>query len=174
LSVIFASVLLAITVATAAENISTAFGVRLGDVFDPTSAIGEHSLVDGTPMYRFDPGHNSFRSFEDYYVLITPTTRRICAIWAIGKVTNAATGQKEQAVVMNLLEGKYGKRDEQGLLHSLYDTELIDQGNRSVMVKVTGFLDVTIEIRYYDRKLQDLAESERIELEGSKTDDSSL
>jgi hypothetical protein len=89
-------------------------------------------------------------------------------------VTNTPTGQKEQAVVMNLLEKKYGKREEKGLLATLYDAEFIYQGDRYVMVKLTGFLDVTIEIRYYDSKLKDLAESERIELESSETDDSPL
>jgi len=39
-------------------------------------------------------------------------------------------------------------------------------------VKSSGFVDMSINIIYYDRKLRKLAEKERLEIVDSKVDDS--
>ena len=84
-----------------ADRIEGAFGKKLGDTFDPASAIGTSQLTDGTPMYEFSTTHG-FRSFKRYYVLITPTTRKIYCIWGIGSAENTKSGQKEQALIMEI------------------------------------------------------------------------
>ena len=155
------------------EKIKGAFGLNLGAVFDPDAAIGKSSLTDGTPMYQFNP-KIKFRSFTEYYVMITPKTHKIYSIWGIGNVENTGVGKREQAVLMNILQKKYGKPAKEGLFASLVDAKQIVQGNRYIIVKVSGFTDTQIDIRYYDKKLNQLAEKERIKLEVNKIDDSGL
>ena len=157
----------------AEEKISGAFGVKLGQVFDPSGAIGKGSLTDGTPMYQFSP-KKKFRSFSTYYVLITPKTHKVYAIWGIGNMENDPYCKKEQALVMAILQKKYGKAEKDQLFSSLYDMKNIDQGNRYVLTKCSGFSDVSIDIRYKDKKLATLAENERILLESEKVDSSGL
>jgi hypothetical protein len=57
----------------ATDKIEGAFGMALGQKFDPEKAIGTSSLTDGTPMYQFNP-EKPFRSFTKYFVMITPTS----------------------------------------------------------------------------------------------------
>jgi len=157
----------------AQDQITGAFGKKLGAIFNPKSAIGTASLNDGTPMYQFNPS-KKFRFFDKYYVMITPKTHKIYSIWGIGTVENTEIGKKEQAVLMAILQKKYGKPQKEGLFESLMDAKIIDHGNRYIIVKVSGLTDVTIDIRYYDRKLSQLAEKERIELEANKLNSSGL
>jgi hypothetical protein len=155
------------------ELIDGAFGMKLGDEFDPSQAIGTSETSDGSPMYEFGV-INGFRSFTRYYVLITPSTHKIYCIWGIGKVANTPTGQKEKSVVMELLKQKYGETDSERVMDVLRDAKTISKGNRAVMTKLTGFMDVVIEIRYYDFKLQEVAEKERLLTEVKKVDGSEL
>ncbi len=152
------------------EEITGAFGITLGQTFMPQEAIGKGSLTDGTPMYQFRP-KKKFRSFQRYYALITPKTHKVYAIWGIGNMENDPSCEKEQAFVMAILQKKYGKV-EKGRLFS--DIEEIDQGDRYVLTKCSGFSDVTLDIRYKDKKLQEQAEKERIILESEKVDSSAL
>ena len=73
-----------------------------------------------------------------------------------------------------MLVRKYGEEGDPGLMGALSDARVITRGDRYVVTKCSGFGDVTIDIRYYDTKLKELAESERIELEAAKVDDSGL
>ncbi len=172
--VLFVIALMSITVFCGAEEkIVGAFGLDLGSEYDVKKAIGKSSLTDGTPMYQFSP-KIKFRSFENYYVLITPKTHKIYSIWGIGKVDNVEKGKKEQALIMTILEKKYGKPEKEGFMSSMMDSSMITHGDRYVMVKLSGFTDVTIDIRYYDRKLTEMAEKERIEIEAEKVDSSGL
>ena len=120
-------------------------------------------------MYQFTPD-NPFRSFNRYYVLITPKTQRVYEIWGIGPAGKTEAGKKEQALVMELLQEKYGIKEKEGMFDSLRDMRRIEQGNRYILVKLTGFLDTSIEIRYCDYDLGKIAEKERLELEKKKVD----
>jgi len=171
--VIAASLLLFAFTAHAEDKIEGAFGKRFGDVFDPVTAIGKHALTDDTVMYQFKP-ENPFRSFKKYYVLITPTTNRIYAIWGVGPIGNTEKGKKEQALVMKLLIQKYGVPNKEGLFDGFYDLKQISQGNRYVMTKLTDYTDTTIEIRYYDSDLEKVAEQERLAIEAKKADSKGL
>lgn len=157
----------------AAEKIEGAFGKKLGDAFDPAEAIGQSKLTDGTPMYQFSPT-NAFRSFSKYYVLVTPTSHRIFCIWASGSVESTEIAKKEQAVIMELLQTKYGGKEKEGVFENLSDVKRIDQGKRDITSKISGFTDITIDLRYYDRTLEKVAERERIAEEAKKVDKSGL
>lgn len=155
------------------EKISGAFGMTIGEAFDPATAIGESELTDGTPLYRFTP-EIEFRSFTRYFVMITPKTKKIYAIWATGPFKNTETAKKEQALVMEILRQKYGELKEPGLFDAMGDVLMIDHGDRYIVTKISGFTDITFDIRYYDRELKELAEKERLELEAAKVDSSGL
>lgn len=172
-TIITVALSLVANIAPAQDKIEGAFGKKLGDVFDPSKAIGKDALTDGTPMYQFTPD-KPFRSFKKYYVLITPTTHKIYGIWGIGSVENTATGKKEQALIMQLLQQKYGTKQKEGVMDGLYDIQQVTQGNRRVLTKITGIIDATIDIRYYDSDLEKAAETERLELESKKVDGSGL
>ncbi|MFC1524650.1 hypothetical protein ACFL6N_07660, partial [Thermodesulfobacteriota bacterium] len=105
---------------------------------------------------------------------ITPMTHKVYAIWGVGSIENDPTCKKEQALIMAILQEKYGKEEKEQLFSSLYDFKQIDQGNRYVMTKCSGFSDVSIDIRYKDKKLETLAENERIIMESKKVNSSGL
>ena len=158
--------------------ITGAFGKKLGDVFDPASAIGKGALTDGTPMYQIQPD-KPFRSFTSYYVLITPTSHKIWSIWGIGPCENTESGEKEQALLMDLLEKKYGPKDADdvfnGLASHLNKTQFITKGGRYLMTQVPHvFKDHTVEVRYVDGTLGKTGEQERLKAEGKKVDASGL
>ena len=163
---IFASV-------NAEEKIAGAFGIELGQTFNPQEAIGKGSLTDGTPMYQFSP-KKKMRSFSTYYALITPETHKVYSIWGIGNMENDPSCKKEQALVMAILQKKYGKVKKDTLFSGLYDIKQIHQGNRDVLTKCSGFVDVSLAIRYTDKKLEEQAEKERIVLESEQVDSSGL
>ncbi len=157
----------------AKQKISGAFGMTLGQKFDPSSAIGRSALTDGTPMYQFDT-KRPFRSFNSYYVMISPITKMVYSIWGIGKIESRGKCKKEQALIVEILRGKYGEPEDEGMAETLLDAVKFDHGNRHIIVKCAGFMDDSIEIRYYDRKLEKLAEKERIKIEAKKVDSSVL
>ena len=125
-------------------------------------------------MYGFKPD-KPFRSFNTYYVLITPTTHKIYAIWGMGKVANPESGKREQELIMQLLTEKYGKEDAPGPMDEMNNLKHISNGDRHVLTKVVGFVGpATIEVRYHDGELAKLANQERLSLEGKKVDSSGL
>jgi len=169
-SVLFLSISSSVS---AEEKITGAFGLELGQTFTPQDAIGKGSLTDGTPMYQFSP-KKKFRSFSTYYALITPKTNKVYSIWGIGNMENDPSCKKEQALVMAILQKKYGKEEKEQLFSSLYDIKQVDQGNRYILTRCSGFGDVSLDIRYKDKKLEKQAENERIILESEKVDSSGL
>jgi hypothetical protein len=145
-----------LSVATfAADKIEGAFGMKLGDTFDPSSAISVLEGKGGTPpSYQFN-ATNKFRSFKNYFVMVTPKTHRIYTIWAVGKIGDLQAGKEEQAKVMELLRKQFGNDET--------STDMkIQQGNRLVATKLTGNTDVIIAIIYTDSDLKVLADKERL------------
>lgn len=173
----------------AQEPITGAFGMTLGSVYDHNSTIDIIGTTDGGQLYQFHP-QNKFRSFSRYYIMITPKTDKIYSIWGIGDIVKPEVGKKEQAVLMSILENKYGDSEREELPDSSDNVKQIDQGNRFIIVKLSeenlnvdmeiinlfssskrelsDFSYVKIEIRYYDNALSQLAEKERIDEEASQ------
>ncbi len=147
--------------AVGAEKIEGAFGQRFGEVFDVTTA-SRSFLTDGTPAFPFSTT-NRFRSFEHYYLLVTPITHKIYSICAVGTYPSLEAAREEQAAIMELLTQKYGKENKEAFLSTLSTVRLIENDNRSVMTKVTGLTGArlfALEIRYYDGKLVKVAVKE--------------
>lgn len=189
---ILASVLLApvSTSLSAEEKITGAFGVKLGQILD--SQFVDRISPNQTALlklgqkldYQFIQGKRSknnkytyifypdkkFPSFSNYIFSITPKTRKIYSISAIGDMDDDSTCEKEQALIMAIIKKKYGEIRK----NKLSGLQAIMQGNRSVATQCSGLFDVTLSITYIDSKLSDLAENERIELESSKVDSSGL
>lgn len=170
---ILASVLLSSvsTSLSAEEKITGAFGVKLGQILSSqmikTSKLAFSYKSDDT--YFFSPD-KKFRSFSVYVVKITPKTRKIHSIGAVGSMDDDSTCEKEQALIMAIIKKKYGEIEKD----ALSSLQVIMQGNRDVATKCSGLFDVKLTILYGDSKLAELAENERIELESSKVDSSGL
>ena len=164
----------AISLSVHAEGkITGAFGIELGQTFNPKEAIDKGLLTDGTPRYQFNP-KKKFRSFSTYFVLITPKSHQVYSIRGIGNMENDSTCKKEQALIMDILQKKYGNVEKDQLFSSLYDIKLINQVNRHVLTSCSGFVDTHLYIYYKDKKLEKQAEKERIILESEKIDSSGL
>ena len=154
-----------------ADKIEGAFGKKLGDVFDPASAIGTLGS-----WYRIS-STNGFRSFTRYYVMITPTTKRIYCITASGIAENPSSVMKEKALIMEILEQKYGprvvrtKKDE--LIDPHGDANWIRQGARSIHLKTSGVAG-TFVIYYSDNDLANVADQEMHAEEAGKVNKSGL
>ena len=165
---ILASVLLALvsTSLSAEENITGAFGVKLGQTLSSqmikTSELKFTYEIDD--IYSFYP-EKKFRSFSTYTIRITPKTRKIYSISAQRGMYDYSTCEKEQALIMVLLTKKYGEKDP----FSLYG-QTISQGNRSVSTECRHFLfdGGTLEITYLDSKLAEPAENARIAAENAR------
>ena len=157
----------------AEDKIEGAFGKKLGATFSASDSIGKGALTDGTTMYRFQP-ESPFRSLTEYYVLTTPSTNRIYCIWAQGPTENTASAKKEQAVLMELLQQKYGQAQRPGAFDAMTDLKQISQGSRYIVTKVTGFVKPMLEVRYYDSELSKAAEQERLSIEAKKASSSGL
>lgn len=151
------------------DKIEGAFGQKLGGEFNPSFAIGSSQLSDGTPMYEYNE-KSTFRSFDHYYVLITPATHKIYSILATANFDSELMAEKEQTVVMEMLAQKYGPVAGQGPSDKTDHFEKIEQGKRDAGTKITGLTDVTLYILYYDDDLASLAEKERIANEVQHSD----
>lgn len=155
--------------ATAAEKIQGAFGIKLGDVFDPT---GKNALEIGPVVgYRFFPT-NAFRSFTNYYVEITPISHRIWRISACGYPPEGRSCAEEKQLIFHILKAKYAARD-------LYlgDEDMrvtigsISTGDRTVRVAcVEKYEGGAISIAYDDMAILALCEKERRILEKANLD----
>lgn len=168
---ILASVLLApvSTSLSAEEKITGAFGLKLGQILS-SQMIETSELAftyESDDIYLFSP-EKKFRSFSAYVVGITPKSRKIYSISAMGIMDDDSTCKKEQALIMAILKKKYGE------VKKLSSLQLIMQRNRSVITECSGLSDEALGIMYSDSMLAELAELERIELESSNVDSSGL
>ena len=97
----------------------------------------------------------------------------------MGGMDNDSTCKKEQALIMAILKQKYGEVDELSSALAIFqphviNQQIIEQGDRRVATVCSRLPDVDLSIHYYDARLNELAENERIELESSKVDSSGL
>jgi hypothetical protein len=157
-------------------EIAGAFGLTLGAQVDLSSLQKTRETTDKIPMYGFMPD-NPVQGLTKYYFQVTPKTGLIYCIWAIGDCESTPACVKQQAVLIDILEKKYGHQEEKGLMDTLRDSIRILKGRRSIIAKcsgIDGLQPVTVNLYYIDSDLQEQAEKERIELEGRKIDGSGL
>jgi hypothetical protein len=155
------------------QQITGAFGVTLGTKVNLSQYQKTGETTDNTPLYGFTP-KNPTQGLTRYYFQATPKTGIIYCVWAMGDCENDDICKKQQAVILDLLKKKYGEEDKEGMFDDLYDMKRMSRGDRSIVLKCSGFTDITLNLYYTDDALEKQAEKERVELEGKKTDDTGL
>jgi len=161
------------TAARQEQQITGAFGVTLGTTVNLSQYQKTGETTGKTPLYGFSPA-NPIQGLTTYWFQATPKTGIIYRVWAQGDCENNDVCKKRQAVILDLLNKKYGQEDKEGLFDDLYDMKRMTRGNRSIVLKCTGILDVSLNLYYTDEDLEKQAEKERIELEGGDTDKNGL
>jgi hypothetical protein len=164
--VVFLLILATTPAAVAADKIEGAFGLKLGDVFEPkTSPIpkgpdGVQFSLNGA--YEFTPKERN-KDFSDYYVFITPNSHLVCKILAVHKEPaesgNAANCHAFRNALTAILHLKYeGTFDEK----SRSDSN-IGQGRRSIGTFAPVVVNQTcwLAIFYSDDELTQRASEER-------------
>lgn len=154
------------TAVITSARIEGAFGKKLGDVFDIKSALSTKDGGDGNPQYKFTPDV-PFRSFDDYFLQVTPTTHKIYSIYAIGNQgSNRGKAEQEVRLIAELLSQKYGPSK------SNYNGHSIMQKDASVFVDTLGISSV--RIYYTSDEFSKLAEKERLATETKKVNSDGL
>lgn len=152
------------------EPITGAFGRKLGEEFACGAADNVKHIATGEILYQFTPD-KPFRKFSKYYLLITPASKKVYAIWAETGLMSASEAEREFKVLIAMLERRYRRKSVSGVIPSLDRRELRISG-RSIylMSSSTG----KVKLRYVDDDLEELAEQEAVMREAGKTDASSL
>lgn len=134
------------------KRIVEAFGIFLGQVFAPADAVstnpfnevlGYDSRYKNYPVHEVKPEKPN-RSFDKYYVMITPVSKKIYSIWGVGsakgesdEVYNAC--KEEVAVITEALQSKYdfsmGSKSSDQTYHL--------QDNRRIMVECKSHITDT-------------------------------
>ena len=159
------------------EQISGAFGLVLGDQYDPKRSYGKKSKETGLTLYSFRP-KNNFRSFTKYAVSLTPSTKKIFLINAIAVFRNSSDCESELDLMSSMLEEKYGQPIKTTDRFDLNNTTvLIDQPEhgREILLKCSRLRsNVKLDIFYSDNNLKSLSEQEYKEIERKRLNDSGL
>jgi hypothetical protein len=150
--------------AFAGDTIGDAFGMRLGDVFDPASSIGASKATNGTVLYQFTRNKTAFPGFDGFdtcYVMLTPSSHKIYSILGVSSVTNKESGLAKQSIFMGMLRLKFSNKPELDKLVNAGDVQSIDQGSRHVISRVTEEAGGKIELEFLDSNLQKTADAEK-------------
>ncbi len=152
--------------ASAAEKIEGAFGLKLGDLFEPSGKRFRSEDVyyhDAPDAYEFTPKILN-PAFSTYVAFITPNTRRIYCIVGICKFLEEGVAHEEATSIRILLHRKYGDGPFEGI-------SAISQESRDVIVTVASRKNtgVAFRVTYTDRVLAIQASEERLnnKLEGA-------
>ncbi len=153
----FGAVLILTTIPLAAsEKIEGAFGQKIGDVFDLSTAVSTNTWVDGRVFYGIRP-QEPYEAFTKYRVLVTPTTKRIYCITAEGEPGHLLAAKRMQNTVMYFLSKKYGAESK---VASSLDERTICDGDMCVR---TFLIDGVLKIEYTSQSLATTAAKELLE-----------
>jgi len=164
------AILTAITFATtalAADKIEGAFGLRLGDSFEPSGRrLVVEGVTDTEDAFEFVPKKPN-PAFSTYVVFITPNTHRIYRILAISKPADSALANEQSNIIIALLHRKYGAGPFRGGQFT------ISQESRNVTVTIwSAGSQVSLRADYRDETLVTQASEERLDnkLKGANAD----
>ncbi len=93
----------------AAEPVTGAFGIQLGQKFDPSRADRDVG-PNGVMMFRFEP-QAPYPKLTHYYVMITPKSRLVYGIVARGEIEDEEDREREAKILRDFLYKKYGIMD---------------------------------------------------------------
>ena len=154
-----------------AQQITGAFGYKLGEKFNFKSATDISKTTGGEPLYQVNP-KKKVNFFSTYFVLITPTSKKIREIWGIGDYNNNDTCLNDLETLKIILQKKYGKPTSP---ISMDKTYIFIQGKRWIDIKCNNNFDsAELYIQYVDDNLDNLAKKERAAKVAKKIGNNSL
>ncbi len=161
------------TAAAGAGEIEGAFGFKFGEVFNTAKAQGMAKITSGEVMYKVKPPlPNAY--FDTYLVQITPNTKRIFEIWAIGPVPSESEGKIRRDSLVKAIEAKYQTKK------GMFDTEfarILHQGDKTVTVKSSrqpSGAGYQLELRYKDSALAKEGRGEAVDRNVKNVDSKGL
>ena len=147
----------------AADKIEGAFGLKLGDVFEPTTPPIT-ATPDGAPFslngaYEFTPKERN-RDFSDYFVLITPNSHLVCRILAVHKAPGIENSKAFHDCLTAILHLKY-----QGTYDEKSGDSYIAQGKRNIGVTSPTGVDHVwwVAVLYTDDELAQRVGTEKLQ-----------
>ena len=152
-----------------------AFGIKFGDVYTPPAVKSRDntgSLTTGEAVY-FIGAPQGFRKFKDLTLLITPKTHKIYSIWSSAKLDSKGKAEAEYEIISGMLAQKYKMKPERRICFG-GDACSLDFEISDIFLRTHTLYKSSVEIRYTDTKLAELAKKERLEIESKKSDDSAL
>ncbi|HEY1169885.1 MAG TPA: hypothetical protein VGH19_00830 [Verrucomicrobiae bacterium] len=157
----------------ATGEIEGAFGLKFGEVFNPTKALATAKTTSGEVMYKVKPPTpNAY--FDTYLIMITPDTKRIFEIWAMGPVPSESEGKIRRDSLVKAIEAKYQTKK------NLFDSEfarMMIQGDKTVTVKTSRQLSgagYQLELRYKDGALAKEGRGEAVDRNIKNVDNKGL
>jgi hypothetical protein len=162
-----------VPVAAPPEQIDGAFGLKFGQVFDPSKALATAKTTAGETLYKVKPPTpNSY--FDRYYVELTPNTKKIFHVWALGPVPSESEGKIRRDSLARAIEAKYHAK--RGLFDNDFARILL-QGDTTITVKTSrqsGGGGYQLELRYKDATLAKEGNNEAVNNDVKKMDSSGL
>ncbi len=145
------------------EKIEGAFGFKLGDFFDPSTAINSEQMKG---KYKVTP-KIIYPGLTSYYVTITPTTKVIHTITAAATFASKEAGKQIYEDLVNLIEAKYNQKMEgHGSETLLYKT--LNKGLSSIGMMLLMDGNVAIQLGYSDMGLLEQGAEEQRKIEAQK------
>lgn len=153
-----------------APTLDGMFGIKFGEEFKPNTNSNNSKLTSGEVLYSFRP-QKPFRNLDQYYVLITPKTHLVYEIWAEKTFDDPVKASDESNVLKSIIEEHYKVSEDRS---NISITNYQYQFKNATIFLDRGVMSYTVKLRAIDNKLEEQAENERISIEKSKTDTSSL
>lgn len=151
-----------------AANITGAFGVKLGEKLNKLHVINVSSTTDDEPLYEITPVKR-VKFWDDYYVLITPITKKVYSIWGIKRGLSKIDCEANLEAVASIIEKKYRVRKQEPIF-SLDKDYFFEKGNGVIDLKCDSNFDSDFNevydfyIQYYSKELENKASQERVKL----------
>lgn len=162
------------------SRITGAFGLKLGQVFDPKYATGTNQTPESMTSkgefikmqmvgYNFKPRH-PLPNFERYEVGVTPCSNYVYSIGVSADFESFSSAREEQEKLLAALQEKYGKATFDSRTNGVYRSwsYTIKQGTREVWLSLSRDTDpISLFLDYGDTALHSQAEREQAEIEAA-------
>ena len=144
------------TESTAKKNLTQLCGIVFGtvgksDVPSKNSRLGDETM-------HFVKVQKKFMNFNDYYVLLTPKTKKIYGIIMCSTFKNADEAKKYFHLVKAVLAKHYNMKGEVNIYGKWHDF-IFDNGQITVRYD-SGFSNYSVEIRAYSSEYEELKKQE--------------
>ena len=149
------------------NKIKGAFGIKFGQKFEISSAKGKADIGYDKLSYEFMP-KDSFSSFTDYYVSITPLTHRVYSIYATADGYKQDECKKEKDIVASLIKDKY-------LIKKVHENFVKDKTLKKNGVSISIYCRIvsddrgkSLNITYFDNETSKLVDVEKKQIKDKK------